>query len=264
MPKQGRYRIVEHYNVIPECYQLIFSAPSLAQEAVPGQFVHVRCGRTADPFLRRPLSIHEVDIHNGLVSLVYRVTGRGTTLLAEVQPGHSLDIIGPLGRGFQVPAMAQEVSLVGGGMGIVPLVFLAQNLLQQNRNVTIFQGARTAQELELLFDQSSRFMEVFKATDDGSAGFHGSVIKLFRENVDKKRPEWVCAAGPMAMLRALAIDLQQCKLPGEFSLEERMGCGIGTCYCCSCKIHTGESKEKTYARVCSDGPVFNISEVVWE
>lgn len=241
--------------------RLVLSAPAVAETARPGQFLHVRCDGTADPLLRRPLSIHDVDRDRGLVTLLYRVVGRGTALLAGRRPGQDrVNVIGPLGRGF-APPECRRIALVAGGMGLAPLFFLARELSAAGREVVVFHGARNAAELRFA-DFSPLMVELATATDDGSAGYAGSVVDLFKESAAGHRPDWVSAAGPTGMLRALGAVMESLALPGEFSLEERMGCGIGACVCCSCRIGTPE--HWGYRRVCADGPVFQAGEVVWE
>lgn len=254
-------QVVLHEPVLRDCRRLVLYAPEVAQAAQPGQFLHVRCGETADPLLRRPLSIHDVDRSRGLVTLLYRVIGRGTTLLAMRESGEQVNVIGPLGRGFQVPPQHRRVALVGGGMGAAPLFFLARALAVVGREVLVFQGGRTADELEIA-DFAVLPVQVSTATDDGSRGYPGSVVTLFAAAASDLQPDWVSAAGPPGMLRALAGEMQKLALAGEFSLEERMGCGVGACVCCNCRI--GRPDQWTYRRVCVDGPVFPAGEVVWE
>jgi dihydroorotate dehydrogenase electron transfer subunit len=254
--------IVAHRQLLPDCRRLVLAAPAVAEAARPGQFLHLRCGATADPLLRRPLSIHDVDRVAGLVTLLYRVVGRGTALLATRKPGPDrVNILGPLGRGFEVPPEHRRVALVGGGLGVAPLFFLARELAAAGREVIVFHGARTTGELELV-NFGLLPVESASATDDGSVGYAGSVVELFGQAAAELKMDWVCAAGPTGMLRALAGELRRLNLPGEVSLEGRMGCGIGVCVCCNCRIGTRE--RWTYRRVCADGPVFSAEEVVWE
>ncbi len=255
-------RIVSHHKVALDCRRLVLATPEVAAVARPGQFLHVRCNGTADPLLRRPFSIHDVDRERGLVTLLYRVVGRGTALLATRRKRQKVNVLGPLGRGFQVPLECRRVVLVGGGMGIAPLFFLVRELaVDLTRAIWVLHGARTAGELNFVnFGALPVHLRV--ATDDGSLGFRGSVVGLFKELAPEVQPDWVSAAGPTGMLRALGQEMRRLGLPGEFSLEERMGCGIGACVCCSCRI--GSPENWNYQRVCADGPVFPAGEVVWE
>lgn len=260
-------KVVSHRRVAAGCRRLVLAAPEIARAVRPGQFLHVRCDGTADPLLRRPLSVHDADRERGTVTILYRVVGRGTALLAQKKQGGRVNVLGPLGRGFDPPAEHRRVAVVGGGIGIAPLFFLARELSADplkrvpRRAVTVFQGARTAAELDVA-DFTTLPVNLFTATDDGSRGHAGSVVELFLDTVCHEPVEWVSAAGPPGMLRALAGALETLGLFGEFSLEERMGCGIGACVCCSCRIGAPDRWE--YRRVCADGPVFGAREVVWE
>ncbi len=273
-------KVVSHRRVAAGCRRLVLAAPDIAQAVRPGQFLHVRCDGTADPLLRRPLSVHDADRDRGLVTILYRVVGRGTALLATKKQGGRVNVLGPLGRGFDPPAEHCRVAVVGGGIGIAPLFLLARELSADpltrpadptrlsgcpervpRRAVTVFQGARTAAELDVA-DFTTLPVNLFTATDDGSRGHAGSVVGLFLDTVCHEPVDWVSAAGPPGMLRALAGAMETLGLSGEFSLEERMGCGIGACVCCNCRIGAPDRWE--YRRVCADGPVFGAREVVWE
>lgn len=260
-PVLCRAPVVQQSAVAPGVHRLAFTAPEIARTAQPGQFVHLRVGPTHDPLLRRPFGIHEVDREAGTVTILFQVVGRGTALLAQVQPGALLDVLGPLGRGFTLPAPALPVALVAGGLGIAPLAFLLRRLAAAGIRGSLFQGARTA---ALLVGTQENVPGVKRrlATDDGSAGHRGSVVDLFTASlVAGYRYAYVYAAGPYPMLRALAARMREYRLEGEVSLEERMACGLGACLCCSTAVQS-ESGPR-YARVCADGPVFPVREVAW-
>lgn len=247
-------------EVGPDCFLLELEAPAIAREAVPGQFVHVRVSATLDPFLRRPLSIHRVDVRRGTLSLLYQVVGRGTALLATVRPHRKINVLGPLGRGFTILPPALDTLLVAGGIGIAPLYFLAERLLAAGHRVTLLHGARSRDYLLLAEELAALPLTYIQATDDGSAGMRGTVVEAFA-GLDL-RPAFVYAAGPTPMLAALACMVQAVQVRAEFSLEERMGCGVGGCMSCSFKAREGEGW--AYRRVCTEGPVYPADKVVWE
>jgi len=226
-------------------------APLLARSARPGQFVHVRVGSTADPLLRRPFSIHRVDREKGLVRLLVREKGRGTRLLTGET---HLDLLGPLGHGFTLPDRECSVAVVSGGMGAAPLVFLLDELT--GCDVRVFAGAQTRSFLAALPSLAAAF-SCYPATDDGSLGYHGPVTDLFRAAAENRRPDLTYACGPEGMLRALAGILRDLDLPGQFSLEAHLACGVGACQGCAVRTKDG------YRLVCSDGPVFAAGEVAW-
>jgi len=260
MPYIADAPVLSRREVGPGCFLVELEAPAVAQDAVPGQFVHVRVSTTLDPFLRRPLSIHRVDTRRGTISLLFQVVGRGTALLAGMRPGERLNILGPLGRGFTVLPPSRDLVLVAGGIGVAPLFFLAERLLGAGHRVTLLHGARTQAYLLLADEFATLPLTYLQATDDGSTGIRGTAVDAFAGL--ERRPDFVYAAGPMPMLAALAAAVRAVRLGAEFSLEERMGCGVGACMCCSFKSREGEGW--AYRRVCVEGPVYPAEKVVWE
>lgn len=253
--------IVTQRKVATGCYRLEMYAPEVAQRAQPGQFLMLRTSITLDPLLRRPFSINTVDRDRGLVKILYRVVGRGTALLAGRKLGRRLSIFGPLGRGFTVPANGRFL-VVAGGLGIAPLYFLIQRLKALGNEVIVFYGAQNRFKLLLLEELAAMRVELFTATDNGSSGHKGTVVDLLRT---KGIPpvDLIYAAGPPPMLKALAVLLREAEMPrAEFLLEERMACGTGACRGCAVRVVADEGL--VYKRVCADGPVFPVGEVVWE
>lgn len=260
--------VVKQEQIAPKHFRLQLSAPEIAAVAKPGQFVHVSCCPALDPLLRRPLSIHMVERDQGLVTLFYRVAGRGTALLAKHETGSYINLIGPLGRGFTMPPTDRSAVLVAGGMGIAPLLFLAHELARNSRRADVFLGAATAGQLFFAEEISQNGHIIHTATDDGTAGYHGTVIALLREYLPTLSPldlarQMLFACGPGVMLRLINEIISSARITGELSLEERMGCGVGACLSCICKTKNSDT-EWQYSRVCIDGPVFPAAEVVWE
>lgn len=254
--------VLENRAVAANCYRMCCRAPEIARAAEPGQFVHVRCGPTHDPLLRRPFGVQDVDRAAGAVALLYQVVGRGTRLLTEIRPGGRVGLLGPLGKGFAPPADAACVALVAGGLGIAPLCLLYKWLNARGVRTLLFHGVRSAgaaAATDLLAPAGES--PIMMASDDGTVGYAGSVVDLFRQHTARERPDFFCAAGPTPMLRALSAAARERGIPGEVSLEERMGCGIGACLVCSCR--TGDGDNRRYSRVCADGPVFPVEKVVW-
>ena len=239
-------------------HRLTLSAPRIAGAARPGQFVMASCGPTFDPLLRRPFSIHRITAGSE-VQLLIKTVGQGTRWLSELRPGDSLDLIGPLGQGFRWPA-EEPVALVGGGIGIAPLLFLADALrarIGSNTPPLALLGARTGEELNrLTYEFVAAGCEVHTATDDGTLGYHGHVGDLLPGHLPRVRQVYTC--GPHAMMAAVA---RACGLHGvacQVSLEAHMACGLGACL--GCTIHGADN---TYRHVCSHGPVFQAEEVAW-
>jgi dihydroorotate dehydrogenase electron transfer subunit len=229
-------------------------APAIAEMAKPGQFVMVRCAEDHDPLLRRPLSIHEADDSGG-VALLFEVVGRGTSWLSERAPGDLVDLVGPMGNGFSIHPDAKNLLLVAGGIGIAPLAFLAKEASRLDKRVTMLQGG--TQEASLLYPrhQAPPRAMVVSATDDGSCGEEGLVTCLIDKFVGQA--DQVFACGPRGMYESmLRLDCLQEKSV-QVSLEERMACGVGACYGCTVKTRKG------LKQVCHDGPVFELSDIVW-
>jgi dihydroorotate dehydrogenase electron transfer subunit len=238
-------------------YRLTLSSPLISSSARPGQFVMAACGPSLDPLLRRPFSIHR-QIGSDQIQLLFRVVGRGTQLLSEVLPGHSINLIGPLGRGFHLTPEPLSC-LIGGGIGIAPLLFLADRLLASFPLApccTVLLGSRTGNELNRLAAEFTALgCHVETATDDGSLGHHGLVTDLLPHHLANSRV-YVC--GPHPMMAIVARLCQAARVSCEASLEAHMACGLGACL--GCTIHGADG---LYKHVCKHGPVFNAKEVAW-
>lgn len=282
-------KVIKQKKIAPGYYRLTMAAPEVAEAAGPGQFLHVRCGNTLDPLLRRPISINAVDREKGEVTLLYRVAGRGTALLAEKKKGDTVSLLGPLGRGFSMPGSRERVSVVAGGLGIAPLYFLLQELGRLDHCAAVFLGAATRKQLFLIKEIKELGHKIVLATDDGSVGFPGTVTGLFELCIqdpsggdvpvncggdaalalEKFKMDClfltsrVYGCGPRGMLKRLCEIIKLRGIPGEVSLEERMGCGVGACLSCACKTRSGRDGA-VYRRACVDGPVFSAREVAWE
>lgn len=223
---------------------------------LPGQFVEVRVDNSPSTFLRRPISINLVDRDRNELWLLVAPIGNGTRGITSLTPGDTLNCVLPLGNGFSLPENAGEnVLLVGGGVGIAPLLYLGQQVKALGCTPTFLLGARTTGELsELdLFAQTGR---VLITTEDGSEGERGFVTNhsaLQTEHFDR-----ICTCGPKPMMMAVARYARQSNTQCEVSLENMMACGLGACLCCVEKTIEGN------LCVCKDGPVFNINQLTWQ
>lgn len=241
-------------------------SPRIAMHAQPGQFLHIRVGQGLDPLLRRPLSIFKVDREKGVLSLLFRVAGKGTNLLSRGRIGEDVDLVGPLGQGFDVPSGTRTTLLVAGGLGVAPLFFLAQNLVRRGISIHFLMGAKCKAQL-LCRDQLQALSSHLQvSTNDGSDGFPGLVTQLLeeylrRENLDPGST-LICSAGPEPMLAKVASLARQFGIPGQISMERHMACGLGACLSCVVLCRSRE-RGQTYRRVCADGPVFGLEEVIF-
>ncbi len=262
MSKVMDAKVMAVFTVAPDTYYMELEAPEIARLAVPGQFVHVRSSDSQDPLLRRPISIHMVSRPKGVLALLFRVVGKGTELLAQKKTGDRVNIMGQLGRGFTLPLPGSRVAVAAGGIGAAPMVFLVQELANMKCQVTVYLGARDKKSLLCDGQFVQMEAEVVIATDDGSMGFKGAVPELMRRHSDWRRTAMTYMCGPKGMMKEISAMLAEADVPGEVSLEENMGCGVGACLSCAVKItHHGQVTNK---RVCTDGPVFPSWQVVWE
>ena len=251
----ARALVLGQESVGTQIFSLLLEEKTVAALAKPGQFVSVYC-HDRSRLLPRPISICEADPAAGTVRLVYRIAGEGTREFAALKTGDMVEILGPLGNGFPLEeAEGKKAFLIGGGIGIPPLVELAKRLPGKKQ---IIAGYRD----ELFLTQElSRRGELFIATEDGSTGTKGNVLDCIREN--GLTADIIFACGPTPMLRALKAYAETEKIPCYLSLEQRMACGIGACLACVC--HTTEKDEHSQVknkRICAEGPVFDAREIV--
>lgn len=239
--------------------RLTLDSPEIAAIAKPGQFVMVRTGKTNDPLLRRPFSISQT-CNGKSFQLLFKVVGRGTSLLAHCREGEFLSVLGPLGNGFQIDA-TRENCLVGGGMGIAPLLFLAKSMLRKGikKGPFVVLGARTHDELApLIKDFKELGLYVHAATDDGTLGHHGLVTDVLK-SLDLDDDCMMSVCGPHPMMSAVHMFCKEKNYSCQVSVESGMACGIGACLGCIIPVEKGG-----YAHACSDGPVFDAKELLWQ
>ena len=251
-------KIMIHENLVKDQYLMEVLCPQIAAVAAPGQFVHISCGTegSTDPLLRRPISIHKINKKKGTIELYYLVVGKGTTLLSQRLADDNISVMGPLGRGFELNIQEQKAILVGGGMGIAPLLALAEELKLQGKEVIVLLGAADAQGL----NRSKAFEEfgqVIEVTQDGSLGKKGLVTEHLTSLIDKGNTV-IYSCGPEGMLKAVVEIADQLNVPCQISLEASMACGVGACLGCTCV----SGVKGGYPKVCKDGPVFWSNEVI--
>jgi len=251
--KQAEAKITANGEITPGVYLLWLDCPSIASQARPGQFVMVRCGEGIEYQLRRPLSIHQQE--DNKISLLFNVVGMGTQWLSERRGGQKIDLLGALGNGYSIYPDVKNLLLVAGGIGIAPLVFMANEAINKGKRVTLLMGASTAGQLypSKLLPAGVRLLT---ATEDGSAGDKGMITDLLPDFSGEADQLFAC--GPLAVYKTMARMPELKDKPVQISLEVRMGCGLGICYGCTVKTKNG------LRQVCKDGPIFNLEEVVWE
>lgn len=252
----GRFvaTVLANEEIMPATHVLSIDAGPRARNAAPGQFLHIRCGGPGQILLRRPMSIYRTD--GETIQLMIRNVGKGSAWLTSRTPGEQLDCLGPQGHGFRLDGKARYLVMVGGGYGVAPLVGLAERALRRGASVTLAVGAATSAHVfpvRLLPPE----IEYLVATDDGSAGHPGRVTDLLPGRLDWADAIYAC--GPVPMMAALAaLARKEGKSQRtQIAMEERMGCSMGVCL--GCVVETTKGPK----RVCTDGPVFDIGQIIW-
>jgi dihydroorotate dehydrogenase electron transfer subunit len=265
---QFKARIIYNKKFNENYFHCCLYAPKIANESYPGQFVNIKVSDSLDPLLRRPFGVHRVKSSN--IEILYEVVGCGTEILSQRKAGEYLDVIGPLGCGFNyrlpiTPACRPGRDyrlpiLVAGGMGVAPLIFLAEKIKAKGKSLVLI-GAKT--KSKILCEREFRQLgcEVRVATDDGSKGFKGKVTELLKEVLrlaEGNKRFAIYACGPEPMFKEIAIISKRLDILTEVSLEAHMACGFGACLGCMVNTKNG------YKRACKEGPVFNLDDIIWE
>jgi len=246
-----RVAVVYQSRIAEGVYSLWLQTDKIAAEAVPGQFVSVY-SNDASRLMPRPISICEIDKENRMLRLVYRVVGKGTEEFSKLVPGDLVDIMGPLGNGF--PLGEKKALLIGGGIGVPPMLELAKQLDCEKIAVAGYRNET------FLMDDFSKYCDIYAATEDGSTGTKGTVLDAIREN--KLEADVIYACGPTPMLRALKAYALENGIECWISMEEKMACGIGACLACVCQSTEVDHHSHVHnKRICKDGPVFRAEEV---
>jgi dihydroorotate dehydrogenase electron transfer subunit len=255
--------VTANETIMPGTHVIDLDSPALGKSSQPGQFVHVRCGPSWSPLLRRPMSIFRIRPDG--VSIMVRAVGEGSAIIAASPVGTELDVLGPLGRPFTLDQNSRRLVMVGGGYGVAPLVALATQALRRGCEVVLLVGAATA-EYVFPADELPAEVEYAVATMDNSLGHGGYVTDLLPRYLEWSDAIYAC--GPTPMLEAVSriarpaaygvAGAMRSRKPIELAMEQHMGCAMGVCLGCVVKTRHG------YQRVCRDGPVFPAHELIWE
>lgn len=252
-PTQVIASVISCELAMTSSYLLWLEAPGIAGIARPGQFVMLRC--EDQTFLRRPLSIHRVSADKTRLAFLFAVVGQGTSWLAGLKPGERLDLLGPLGNGFDIAPGPKRAVLLAGGLGIAPLSFLADELASQSVRVALLYGAASSALLypEHLLPATAEYVP---ATEDGSYGRRGFITAYLADYLSDDTALFAC--GPTPMYRTMAAMNGLADRDVQVSLETGMACGLGVCYGCTVKTRNG------LKQVCKQGPIFNMHDIIWE
>ncbi|MBN1474091.1 MAG: dihydroorotate dehydrogenase electron transfer subunit [Syntrophaceae bacterium] len=263
--------IFKNEEIAQDCFLMSVALHSTFAEPQPGQFVMLRISGISEPFLARPFSIYSFQRETDFcrIDLLYQVVGKGTQILAGLIKGSQVEILGPLGNGFEISQSARNLVLIAGGMGAAPLSFLAEYLDNKvcsgSSKIYFYLGARNSETLIGMDKINNLTCTAVICTDDGSLGEKGLVTQILAQDLKKYAPDqtMIYACGPKPMLKELAKILQGTKFKCQVSLEERMACGVGACLGCAVEVK-GKKGMAAYKRVCADGPVFYIDEIAWK
>ncbi len=263
---QQAARVLWNRQVAPDCFKLALACQGY-EAAMPGQFVMLQVSDRHTPLLRRPFSIHSLLTDKGGtgtgIELLYKVVGTGTRILSEIQEGRPVDLLGPLGNTFLPDPPGPRVFLVGGGIGVPPLVFLAATLKKRGVDMSqchMFLGGRTKADLLCREEFQALGMAVHLTTDDGSEGDQCLVTHPVEREAGEARPDIIYACGPLPMLTCLAGIAEAKGFRCQISIESMMACGIGACLGCAV-ANAGDNN--TYWHVCKDGPVFEAGRIAF-
>lgn len=218
-----------------------------------GQFVNVKVEHSPETFLRRPISVHNVEADKGLLYLMIKIAGAGTAMLSTLKEGDTLNLLLPLGNWFNQP-QSGNCLLVGGGVGIAPMLHLSKELMEKGLRPTLLIGVRSTRDI-VLKEEFEKYADLYYTTEDGSYGEKGYPTQ---HSILKRQFDKIFCCGPEPMMKAVAKYAYEHKIECEVSLENTMACGIGACLCC-----VNDTKEG-HKCVCTDGPVFNINDLKWQ
>ena len=242
MYKEDNYKILSHEKIARDVYKMVLEGDTQYITA-PGQFINIRL---EGKFLRRPISVCDCD--GSTITIIYKVVGSGTEYMSKLEKGRVLDILTGLGNGYDISKSTNPL-LIGGGAGVPPLYMLAKKLIASGQKPVVILGFNTEEEIFYEQEFKSIGCDVRVTTVDGSYGIKGYVTDAFPDDYD-----YFYTCGPMPMFRAIE---KAAKTSGQYSFEERMGCGFGACMGCSCKTKYGSK------RICKDGPVLEREEIIW-
>lgn len=253
--------LVKKQQLKPDIFKFSVKAPNIVKDAKPGNFIEIRISNQLDPFLRRPISIHNLDKENGILEFIFQVKGKGTEILAKKEEGEQIDIIGPIGYGVFKYDNYEKIAIIGGGIGTFPLYELAKCSKKDNKKVNIYLGFRNKDFVVLEDEFREQSDEFILTTDDGSYAEKGFAINYLEKDIEAGKIDAIYACGPLPMLKAVRKLAIEKEIPCQISLEEKMACGLGVCLGCAVKTAASPKEAPEYWHVCKAGPVFQAKDV---
>ena len=258
MSVQTFAKLIKKEEIIKDIFKFSVEAEEIVKTAKPGNFIEIRVNDQTEPFLRRPISIYNMNKEAGILEFIFQIKGNGTNLLSKKQIGDKIDILGPLGNGTFKFEKYNNIAIIGGGIGIFPLYELAKEAKAQGKKVSTYLGFRNKDlvMLEKEFKEVSDKLVI--TTDDGSYAEKGFAIDYLKKDIEN---HCIYACGPLPMLKAVQKYAIENNINCQISLEEKMGCGLGVCLGCAVKKASSPKDNPEYFHVCKGGPVFNAKDV---
>ena len=261
MPVNVKAKLLAKEELKPGIFKFSVQAKEITDIAKPGNFIEIRVNDDIEPFLRRPISIYNMDKENGILEFIFQEKGKGTKILSARRVDELIDIVGPLGYGTFKYSSFENLAIIGGGIGVFPLYELAKCAKSDNKNVNTYLGFRN-KDLVVLEDEFKKVSNNLTiTTDDGSYAQKGFAIDFLKKDIEDGKIDSIYACGPLPMLRAVRALALEKNIPCQISLEEKMACGLGVCLGCAVKTAASPKEAPEYWHVCKAGPVFQAKDV---
>ena len=261
MANQIMSELVQKEQLKPDIFKFTLKAQEIVENAKPGNFIEIRVSNQVEPFLRRPISIYNMDKEDGILEIIFQVKGKGTKILSNKQVGSMIDIVGPLGYGTFKYEDYDNIAILGGGIGVFPLFELAKKAKSEGKIVNTYLGFRS-EDFVVLEDEFKEVSDSFiLTTDDGSYSKDGFAINYLEKDIEEGKIKSIYACGPLPMLKAVQKLAIEKNIPCQISLEEKMACGLGVCLGCAVKTSKSPADNPEYIHVCKAGPVFDCKDV---
>ena len=261
MPKKILAKLVKKEQLKPDIFKFSVEAPEIVKDAKQGHFIEIRVTDNVEPFLRRPISIYNMEKEKGILEFIFQVKGKGTEILSKKTEGDLIDIVGPLGYGTFKYDNYQNIAVIGGGIGVFPLYELSKNAKNDGKNVSTYLGFRSKDFVVLEEEFKSVSDKLVLTTDDGTYAEKGFAIDFLKKDIEQEKIDCIYACGPLPMLKAVRNYAIEKNIPCQISLEEKMACGMGVCLGCAVKTAKSSQDNPEYWHVCKAGPVFEAKEV---
>lgn len=261
MPELALAKLTKKEQLKQDIFKFSVYAPSIVNNSKPGNFIEIKVSEQTEPFLRRPISIYNLNREEGILEFIFQVKGKGTQILSKKNEGELIDIIGPLGYGTFKYEEYKNLAIIGGGIGVFPLYELAKCAKNDNKDVSTYLGFRNKDFVVLEDEFKNVSDELTITTDDGSYSEKGFAINYLERDIENEKIDSIFACGPLPMLKAVQKLAIEKNIPCQISLEEKMACGVGVCLGCAVKTAKSPKDAPEYIHVCKAGPVFNAQDV---